>query len=116
MHPLAFARERVDRSGLQRDVVLQLRPRAETELACDAGLRVVQAQLPRGDGCVIESGGGGQGKADAFERIGCAVADILEQPLGLLLQMVQVRTGGQVLHDNLHAMNAEGPQSRLHKG
>ena len=76
----------------------------------------MQAQLHCGDRGVIEPGSGGQGKANAFERLGHAAADVLQQPLGLLLQMVQVRAGGQVLHDNLHAMNAEGPQSRLHKG
>jgi len=102
--PLVLSRDRVGRCGLQRDIVLQLRPRVETVFARDAGLRVVQAQPHRGDRGVVEPGGGGQGEANAFERIESTLADAFEQPLGLLPQMIRMRTGGKILHGNLHAI------------
>ena len=114
--PLLLPRRRVGGSRLQFDVVLQLRPGIEAVFARHAGLRIVQAQLHRRDGRVIAVGRGGQGEAKAFERCGIAAAHAVEQGLGLLLQMVQVRTLGQSFHDNLHAMDADGPQARLHKG
>jgi hypothetical protein len=94
---------------------LQVGPRGKAVLARHARLRVVQAQAEGCERGVGLAGGGRQGVAEAGEGRGVVGAVERQQVLGLLLQMADVGPGGNALHGNLRASDADGPQIRLHK-
>jgi hypothetical protein len=88
----------VMREGARLDIQAEIRPRRKAILACDAGLRVVQAKLQCFDFTIRAVCGGGKMMDEARDR--CCVAGTVEtqQLLRLLLQMVKIGLGRQLLH------------------
>jgi hypothetical protein len=75
------------------DFFAQRRPRREPVLACDQGLRVVERQIDCADlidGLARKRWQGGE----AMERVAVAGLRRMEQGLGLLLQLLEVRANG----------------------
>ena len=86
---------RVERQRARLDFFAQRVPGRESVLARDRRLRVVQRQIGGADlveGLARERGQDGE----SAERVGVARLRGVEQRLRLLLQLFEIRTGGQL--------------------